>query len=142
MERRSRDTGSRPGECGRQLHRLQVELAVDNTGNSIFAKSFGHCRELFVGPSAQNNFCREPRLAQQYSRHCHLCRGSGRQQAGTLDRIKSLLRASARQGRHRRRRNEHRHIWIAVHCADGSAVGPSAKTQPKNKKRITSLLRA
>jgi hypothetical protein len=56
MERRSRDTGSRPGECGRQLHRLQVELAVDNTGNSSFAKSFGHCRGLFVGPSALNNF--------------------------------------------------------------------------------------
>jgi hypothetical protein len=31
---------------------------------------------------------------------------------------------------HRRRRSERRHIWAAVHCADGSAVGPSAQMRP------------
>jgi hypothetical protein len=67
--------------------------------------------------------CREPRSAQQYSRHCHLCRGSGCRQARTHGRIKSLPRASTRQGQHPRRRNEHRHIWAVVYCVDGSAVG-------------------
>jgi hypothetical protein len=80
--------------------------------------------------SGKENLCREPRSAQQYSRHCILCRRSGRRQAGTLGIIKSLLSASPRHGVHRRRRSEHRHIWAAVHCADGSTVRPSAQMQP------------
>jgi hypothetical protein len=76
------------------------------------------------------NLYREPHSAQQYSWHTHLCRESGCRQAGTLGIIKSLPRASARHGRHRRRRSEHRHIWAAVHYADGSAVRPSAKMPP------------
>jgi hypothetical protein len=46
------------------------------------------------------------------------------------DIIKTLSRASPRHGSHRRRRSERRHIWAAVHCADGSAVRPSAQMQP------------
>jgi hypothetical protein len=71
--------------------------------------------------------------AQQYSRHCNICQGSGRRQAGTLGIIKSLPRASPRHGVHRRRRSERRHIWAAVHCADGSTVGPSAQMRPVSR---------
>jgi hypothetical protein len=72
----------------------------------------------------------EPRSAQRYSRHCILCRGSGRRQAGTLGIIMSLPRASPRHGVSRRRRSERRHIWAAVHSADGPAVRPSAQMPP------------
>jgi hypothetical protein len=74
--------------------------------------------------------CREPRSAKQYSRHCILCRGSGRRQAWTLDIIKSLPSASPRHGVHHRRRSERRHIWAAVHCADASTVRLSAQMLP------------
>jgi hypothetical protein len=70
------------------------------------------------------------RSAQQYSRHCILCRGSGRRQDGALGIINSLPSASPRQGAHRQRRSKRRHIWAAVHCADGFAVRPSAQMLP------------
>jgi hypothetical protein len=84
----------------------------------------------FCRAHGKNNLCRAPLSAQQYSRQCNLCWGSSRRQAGTLGIIKSLPRASARHGVHRRRRSERHHIWAAVHCADGSAVGPSAYMPP------------
>jgi hypothetical protein len=90
---------------------------------------------LHRGPGFAESFLlgrrqRLPLSAQQYSRHRNLCRGSGRWQARTLGIIKTLPRASPRHGAHRRRRSERRHIWAAVHCADGSAVRPSAQMQP------------
>jgi hypothetical protein len=78
----------------------------------------------FYRALGKENLCRPPRSAQQYSRHCNLCRGSSRRQARTLGIIKSLLRASPRHRVHRRRSECH-HIWVAVHCADASAFGPS-----------------
>jgi hypothetical protein len=84
----------------------------------------------FYRALGKENLCRKPRSAQQYSRHCILCRGSGRRQDGTLGIIKSLPSASPRHGVRRRRRSERRHIWAAVHCADGSAVRPSAQMLP------------
>jgi hypothetical protein len=84
----------------------------------------------FYRALGKENLCRKPRSAQQYSRHCILCRGSGRRQAGTLGIITSLPRASPRHGVRRRRRSESGHIWAAVHCADGSVVRPSAQMQP------------
>jgi hypothetical protein len=70
---------------------------------------------------------RQRRSAQQYSRHCILCRGSGRRQAGTLGIITSLPSTSHQHGVRPRRRSKRRHIWVAVHCVDGSAVRPSAQ---------------
>jgi hypothetical protein len=84
----------------------------------------------FYRALGKENLCRVMRSAQQYSRHCNLCRGSGRRHAETLGIIKSLPRASARHGLHRRRRSERRHIWAAVHCADGSSVRQSAQMRP------------
>jgi hypothetical protein len=84
----------------------------------------------FYRALGKENLCRELRSAQQYPRHCILFRGSGRRQDGTLGIIKSLPRASPWQGAHRRRRSERCHIWAAVHCADGSAVRPSAQMLP------------
>jgi hypothetical protein len=84
----------------------------------------------FYWALGKENLCRKPRSAQQYSRHCILCRGSGRRPDGNLGIIKSLPSTSPRQGAHRRRRSERRHIWAAVHCADGSAVRPSAQMLP------------
>jgi hypothetical protein len=84
----------------------------------------------FYRALGKENLCGEPRSAQQHSRHCILCRGSGRRQAWTLGIIKSLPRASPRHGVHRQRRSESRHIWAAVHCADGSTVRLSAQMQP------------
>jgi hypothetical protein len=101
-----------------------------------------HCRKLrlclgfqalpraFYRALGKENLCREPRSAQQHSRHCILCRGSGRRQAWTLGIIKSLPRASPRHGVHRRKRSKRRHIWAPVHCADGSTVRPSAQMLP------------
>jgi hypothetical protein len=60
----------------------------------------------FYRALGKENLCREPRSAQQYSRHCNLCRGSDRWQARTLSIIKTLPRASPRHGAHRRRRSE------------------------------------
>jgi hypothetical protein len=84
----------------------------------------------FYRALGKENLCRELLSAQQYSRHSILCRGSGRRQAGTLGIITSLLSASARHRVRRRRRSECRHIWAAVHCADGPAVRPSAQMPP------------
>jgi hypothetical protein len=84
----------------------------------------------FYQTLGKENLCRELRSAQQYSRHCILCRGLGRRQDGTLGIIKSLPRASPWQGAHCQRRSERRHIWAAVHCADDSAVRPSAHMLP------------
>jgi hypothetical protein len=84
----------------------------------------------FYRALGKENLCREPRSAQKYSRHFNLCRVSGCRQARTLRIIKTLPRTSPRHGVHRRRRSERRHIWAAVHCADGSAVRPSAQMQP------------
>jgi hypothetical protein len=44
--------------------------------------------------------------------------------------IKSLSRTSSRHETHRQKTSERRHIWVAVHCADGSAVGTSAQMPP------------
>jgi hypothetical protein len=74
--------------------------------------------------------CRASHSAQKHSRHYILCGRPGRRQAGTLGKITSLSRASPRHGGRRRRRSERRHIWVAVHCADGSAVRPSAQMPP------------
>jgi hypothetical protein len=94
-------------------------------GGLVFLINIYHYQDL---PRAfYRALCREPRSAQQYSRHCILCQGSGRRQAGTLGIITSLPSASPRHGVRRRRRSERRHIWVAVHCADGSAVRPSAQ---------------
>jgi hypothetical protein len=84
----------------------------------------------FYRALGKENHCREPRSAQWYSRHCILCQGSGRRQAGTLGIITSLPRASPRHGVRHQRRSECRHIWAAVHCADGPAVRPSAQMPP------------
>jgi hypothetical protein len=99
------------------------------TGNWL-CLGFPALPRVFYRALGKENLCRELRSAQQYSRHCILYRGSGRRQAGTLGIIKSLPSASPRQGAHRRRRSERRHIWAAVHCADSSAVRPSAQMLP------------
>jgi hypothetical protein len=105
-------------------------------GGNKYYRKLRLCRGFMSLPRAfsralgTENLCREPRSAQQYSQHGHLCRGSGRRQAGTLGIIKSLPRASTWHGMHRRRRSQCRHIWVVVHCADGSAVGQSAQMPP------------
>jgi hypothetical protein len=108
-----------------RLHFLPVESLQET---QALPRVPGFAEGFLSGP--RQNLCREPRSAQQYSRHCILCRGSGRRQAGTLGIIKSLPSASPRLGVHRWRRRERRHIWAAVHCADGSAVRPSAQMLP------------
>jgi hypothetical protein len=86
-------------------------------------RGFSSLPRAFYRALGTEYLCQAPRSAQKYSRNCHLCRGSARRQAGTLGIIKSLSRTSSRH-------ETHRHIWVAVHCADGCAVGPSAQMPP------------
>jgi hypothetical protein len=89
----------------------------------VFAEGF------FSGPQHRKSLPRAALGNQKFTALPPLPR-SGRRQARTLGIIKTLPIASPRHGVHRRRRSERRHIWAAVHCADRSAVGPSAQMPP------------
>jgi hypothetical protein len=102
-------------------------MYVYTTVNSGFARVFQSLPRVI--PSAHTSFAEN--RAQHNNNHGVVTFAEGPavcRQVGTLGRNKSLPRASSWQGRYPRRRNEHRDIWVAVHCADGSTVGPSAKT--------------